>query len=103
VSVNTCIDWHTAFASRLASTGDSITRIISHAQTFFLLFDLDAGPVTITLPDAGQRHMSMQVINEDHYVTSVVYGQGHYTLSRDQPRTEILNGNWTFPVAQPAN
>jgi hypothetical protein len=30
------------------------------------LFDLDAGPVTVTLPDAGQRFMSMQVINEDH-------------------------------------
>jgi hypothetical protein len=27
--------------------------------------DLDAGPVTITLPDAGKRFMSMQVINED--------------------------------------
>ena len=31
------------------------------------VFDLDAGPVTITLPDAGERFMSMQVIDEDHY------------------------------------
>ena len=31
------------------------------------VFDLDAGPVTITLPDAGKRFMSMQVINEDQY------------------------------------
>ena len=29
------------------------------------VFDLDAGPVTITLPDAGQRFMSLQVIDED--------------------------------------
>ena len=28
------------------------------------LFDLDAGPVTITLPDAGERFLSMQVISE---------------------------------------
>src|SRR5262245_387721 len=29
------------------------------------LFDLDAGPVTITAPDAGGRFMSMLAINED--------------------------------------
>jgi hypothetical protein len=27
------------------------------------VFDLDAGPVTIALPDAGKRFMSMQVID----------------------------------------
>jgi hypothetical protein len=36
------------------------------------VFDLDAGPVTITLPDAGDRFMSMQVIDEDHYTHQVV-------------------------------
>ena len=30
------------------------------------LFDLDAGPVTIKLPDAGKRFMSLMVINQDH-------------------------------------
>ena len=35
------------------------------------VFDLDARPVTITLPDAGKRFMSMMVIDEDHYVTEV--------------------------------
>ena len=37
------------------------------------VFDLDAGPVTITLPDAGKRFMSMQVIDEDQYVPVVIY------------------------------
>ncbi|MFG1285374.1 DUF1254 domain-containing protein, partial [Xanthobacter autotrophicus] len=31
------------------------------------VFDLDAGPVTITLPEAGSRFMSMQVFDEDQY------------------------------------
>jgi hypothetical protein len=31
------------------------------------VFDLDGGPVTITLPDVGARFMSMQVIDEDEY------------------------------------
>jgi hypothetical protein len=46
------------------------------------VFDLDAGPVTITLPDAGKRFMSMQVISEDHYVPAVNYGAGVYTLDK---------------------
>jgi hypothetical protein len=47
------------------------------------VFDLDAGPVTITLPDAGMRYMSMLVIDEDHYAPDVVYGAGDYTYTRD--------------------
>lgn len=54
------------------------------------LFDLDAGPVTITLPDAGKRFMSMQVINEDHYVPAVVYGAGSYTLDKDKVGTRYV-------------
>jgi hypothetical protein len=54
------------------------------------LFDLDAGPVTVTLPDAGKRFMSMQVINEDHYVPEVVYGKGSYTLTKDKVGTRYV-------------
>ena len=34
-----------------------------HSLLGLVVFDLDAGPVTITLPDAGGRFMSMQVID----------------------------------------
>src|SRR6187401_849817 len=40
------------------------------------VFDLDAGPVTITMPDAGERFMSLMAVNEDHYVFDVKYGGG---------------------------
>ena len=46
------------------------------------IFDLDAAPVTITLPDARKRFRSMFVVNEDHYVVSVVYDAGRYTIRR---------------------
>jgi len=36
------------------------------------VFDLEAAPVTITLPDAGKRFMSMQVISQDHYTTEEI-------------------------------
>lgn len=46
------------------------------------VFDLDAGPVTIALPDAGKRFMSMQMISQDHYVPAVYYDAGSYTLDK---------------------
>jgi len=54
------------------------------------IFDLDAAPVTITLPDAGKRFRSMFVVNEDHYVVSVVYGAGRYTLRRIRAGTRYV-------------
>lgn len=54
------------------------------------VFDLDAGPVTITLPNAGTRFMSMQVINEDQYSPTVVYKSGSYTLTREQIGTRYV-------------
>jgi hypothetical protein len=47
------------------------------------VFDLDAGPVTVTLPDAGKRFRSMQVINEDQYTPAVYYGAGSHTLTKE--------------------
>ena len=53
-----------------------------------LVVDLDAGPVTIVLPDAGTRFRSLQMINEDHYVIGdVQYRPGSYTLDRNAART----------------
>jgi len=71
---------------------DNQTVIRLNRDTLYssALFDLDAGPVTITLPDAGKRFMSMQVINEDHYVPEVVYGKGSYTLTKDKVGTRYV-------------
>jgi hypothetical protein len=54
------------------------------------VFDLEAAPVTITLPDAGKRFMSMQVISEDHYTTEVVYGPGRFTYDKDKIGTRYV-------------
>jgi hypothetical protein len=51
------------------------------------VFDLDAGPVTITLPRAGRRFMSMQIIDEEQYVHLVAYDPGTYTLTRKKVGT----------------
>src|SRR5262245_30447090 len=51
------------------------------------VFDLDAGPVTVTLPDVGGRYVAMQALDEDQYVTGLYYGTGSYTFSREQVGT----------------
>lgn len=54
------------------------------------VFDLDAGPVEIDLPDAGDRFMSLQVISEDHYVPEVVYGAGTYKIDKEMVGTRYV-------------
>lgn len=48
------------------------------------LFDLDAGPVTVTLPDAGKRYLSLVAYNEDHEAAAAIYQPGSHTFSREQ-------------------
>lgn len=67
-----------------------VIRVNRDTLYSFGVFDLDAGPVTITMPDAGKRFMSMQVINEDHYVPNVFYGAGAHTLTRQNVGTRYV-------------
>ena len=54
------------------------------------VFDLEAAPVTVTLPDSGKRFMSMQIIDEDQYTPMVVYGKGVYTLTKEKIGTRYV-------------
>lgn len=71
---------------------DQQTVIRMNRDTLYsaAVFDLDAGSVTITLPDAGTRFMSMQVITEDQYSPHVFYESGSYTLTREQIGTRYV-------------
>jgi hypothetical protein len=46
------------------------------------VFDLDAGPVTITLPNVGKRFMSVLIVNEDHYAMETHYAPSKRTFTR---------------------
>jgi hypothetical protein len=54
------------------------------------VFDLDAGPVTVIMPEAGKRFMSMQVFDEDQYTHSVSYGAGVHKLTREDMGTRYV-------------
>ena len=71
--------------------GRELAPIVSHGIVrpnrdtlySFAVFDFDAGPVAVTLPDAGKRFMVMQVVNEDQYTPAVFYGAGRHTLTNE--------------------
>ena len=54
------------------------------------VFDLDAGPVTITLPDAGDRFMSMQLITEDQYTPPAIYDSEPHTFTKEDIGTRYM-------------
>ena len=54
------------------------------------VFDLDAGPVTVTLPDAGKRFMSLQTVTEDHYSPATRYAPVKITLTRKEVGTRYV-------------
>jgi hypothetical protein len=80
------------FHRRAPAAIDNQTVIRLNRDTLYssAVLDLDAGPVTITLPDAGKRFMSMQVIDEDQYTPEVDYGAGVHTLTKETIGTRYV-------------
>lgn len=56
----------------------------------FGIFDLTE-PVTISMPDAGDRFMSMQVVNQDHFVVGVEHEAGSYTFTEEEVGTRYMS------------
>jgi hypothetical protein len=44
--------------------------------------DISEG-ATLTLPDPGDRYVSMMVVNEDHYINDIFHSGGTYELTTD--------------------
>ena len=78
--------------TRLPSPIDEQSVIRLNRDTLYSagVFDLNAGPVTITLPNAGTRFMSMQIINQDHYTPMVIYKPGSYKLTKENVGTRYF-------------
>ncbi len=105
------------FNTRVASSGigklgvlrelmpiDNQSVIRSNRDTLYSpgVFDLEAGPVTVTLPDPGKRFMSALVIDQDEYALKTVYAPATFTVSKgDADTRHVLIGVRTF--ADPNN
>jgi hypothetical protein len=54
------------------------------------LVDLDAGPVTVTLPDTGGRFLSVQAVDQDHYVPEVLHAPARRSFTRAEVGTRYM-------------
>lgn len=68
----------------------TVIRLNRDTLYSFAVFDLDAAPVTIRMPDSGKRYMALQVINGDHYATDVFYAPGSFTLTKEKVGTRFF-------------
>jgi hypothetical protein len=77
---------------RSLSRIDAQTIIRMNRDTLYsaAVFDLDAGPVTITLPAPGRRFMAMQLISQDEYSPPAAYGPGKHTITKQQVGTRYV-------------
>ena len=72
------------------SNRQTVIRLNRDTLYSFGVFDLDASPVTITLPNAGKRYMAIQVIDEDQYALDVIYKPGPHTFTKEQVGTRYV-------------
>lgn len=65
---------------------DDQTIVSQNRDTLYggAIFDLQAGPVTITMPDSGDRFMSLQTWNQNQNTPGVSYGQGRHTFTEKE-------------------
>lgn len=68
----------------------TVIRLNRDTLYSFGVFDLEASPVTVTLPNSGKRYMALQVINEDHYATDVFYAPTTQTFTKDNVGTRYV-------------
>jgi len=81
------------FHRREVMSVDKQMVIRSNRDTLYssAVFDLDAGQVTVTLPEAGTRFRSMMVVDEDHYIVGdVQYKAGSYTYDKQKFGTRYV-------------
>ncbi|MDR6906594.1 hypothetical protein J2X63_002280 [Agromyces sp. 3263] len=64
---------------------DKQTIIRMNRDTLYSLAVVDASKgVTLTVPESGERYVSVMVIDEDHYVKRIFHAAGTYTLTADE-------------------
>jgi hypothetical protein len=75
----------------LADVNDqTVVRMNRDTLYSFGVFDLDAGAVSVDLPDAKGRFMSLLLIDEDHYNPATFYAPGSHTITREQVGTRYV-------------
>jgi len=76
---------------RLPTPLDQQTVIRMNRDTLYsaAVVDLDAQP-RLSIPDGGDRYLSVMVVNEDHYINEVFHEPGEYLLRQSDFDTRFV-------------
>ncbi len=76
---------NTFLHNREPASVDKQTVIRMNRDTLysFAVVDISAG-ATLTVPDSGERYLSVMVVNEDHYINEVFHEAGRYDLTVEE-------------------
>lgn len=70
---------------------DAQTVIRMNRDTLYSANILDVSQgATITIPDAGDRYISVMFVNEDHYITKILHDAGTYELTAEELGSEFV-------------
>lgn len=77
--------------NRVPAPIDQQTVIRMNRDTLysFAIVNISAG-ATLTVPDAGERYLSVMVVNEDHYINRVFHDAGTYDITVDEFGTAFV-------------
>ena len=68
------------------------TVIRMNRDTLYSLAVVDISKgATVTIPDSGDRYLSVMVVNQDHYINRVLHEAGEYALTVDEFDTPWVN------------
>ena len=70
---------------------DKQTVIRMNRDTLYsaAVIDISKG-ATLTIPEAGDRYLSIMVVNEDHYINKVYHDAGTYELTMEEFHTPYV-------------
>ena len=70
---------------------DNQTVIRMNRDTLYsaIIVDISKG-ATLTIPDTGDRYLSIMIVNEDHYINKVYHDAGTYDLTMDEFHTPYV-------------
>jgi len=71
---------------------DHQTVIRMNRDTLYSLAVVDISEgATVTIPDSGDRYLSVMVVNQDHYINRVLHEAGEHALAVDEFDTPWVN------------
>ncbi len=68
----------------------SVIRMNRDTLYSFAIVDISNG-ATITIPDSGERYLSVMVVNEDEYINKIYHEGGTYNLTMEEFGTPYVN------------